>query len=183
MIGLSIRIIADMRWTMKLFNGSGSAFAVGPQSASPGCCSSQLELRVFLSMVSKICKVRMVRADSRLKNLVIHHNYQRGLSTLKVACMIVIYMLFFSHTCFNRLDLPPYKDYESLEQKLTLAVEYVYKYCISSCTVWLTSFAERLLASARSKLLYVSRIWMTGTDLLHSDLFVFITLYDFASPR
>ena len=30
-----------------------------------------------------------------------------------------------SHTCFNRIDLPPYKDYESLEQKLTLAVEYV----------------------------------------------------------
>lgn len=31
-----------------------------------------------------------------------------------------------SHTCFNRLDLPPYKDYESLEQKLTLAVECVF---------------------------------------------------------
>jgi hypothetical protein len=28
-----------------------------------------------------------------------------------------------SHTCFNRIDLPPYKDYESLEYKLTLAVE------------------------------------------------------------
>ncbi|TDL27594.1 HECT-domain-containing protein [Rickenella mellea] len=28
-----------------------------------------------------------------------------------------------SHTCFNRIDLPPYRDYESLEQKLTLAVE------------------------------------------------------------
>lgn len=28
-----------------------------------------------------------------------------------------------SHTCFNRLDLPPYKDFASLEQKLTLAVE------------------------------------------------------------
>ncbi|KAI6036645.1 hypothetical protein BKA83DRAFT_26209 [Pisolithus microcarpus] len=28
-----------------------------------------------------------------------------------------------SHTCFNRIDLPPYKDYASLEQKLTLAVE------------------------------------------------------------
>lgn len=28
-----------------------------------------------------------------------------------------------SHTCFNRVDLPPYKDYESLRQKLTLAVE------------------------------------------------------------
>lgn len=28
-----------------------------------------------------------------------------------------------SHTCFNRVDLPPYKDYDSLVQKLTLAVE------------------------------------------------------------
>ncbi|CDK27351.1 unnamed protein product [Kuraishia capsulata CBS 1993] len=28
-----------------------------------------------------------------------------------------------SHTCFNRVDLPPYKDYESLRQKLTIAVE------------------------------------------------------------
>lgn len=28
-----------------------------------------------------------------------------------------------SHTCFNRVDLPPYDDYESLKQKLTLAVE------------------------------------------------------------
>ena len=32
-----------------------------------------------------------------------------------------------SHTCFNRIDLPPYKDYASLEHKLTLAVE-----CVSS---------------------------------------------------
>ncbi|KAJ8099057.1 hypothetical protein POJ06DRAFT_255842 [Lipomyces tetrasporus] len=28
-----------------------------------------------------------------------------------------------SHTCFNRVDLPQYKDYQSLVQKLTLAVE------------------------------------------------------------
>ncbi|CUM65762.1 uncharacterized protein PRCAT00003410001 [Priceomyces carsonii] len=28
-----------------------------------------------------------------------------------------------SHTCFNRVDLPPYTTYESLKQKLTLAVE------------------------------------------------------------
>jgi hypothetical protein len=30
-----------------------------------------------------------------------------------------------SHTCFNRIDLPPYKDYATLENKLTLAVECV----------------------------------------------------------
>ncbi|KAI0049149.1 HECT-domain-containing protein [Auriscalpium vulgare] len=28
-----------------------------------------------------------------------------------------------SHTCFNRLDLPPYQDYESLEKKLRYAIE------------------------------------------------------------
>jgi E3 ubiquitin-protein ligase NEDD4 len=28
-----------------------------------------------------------------------------------------------SHTCFNRLDLPPYEDYESLETKLSFAIE------------------------------------------------------------
>lgn len=28
-----------------------------------------------------------------------------------------------SHTCFNRIDLPAYKTYESLEQKLTIAVD------------------------------------------------------------
>lgn len=28
-----------------------------------------------------------------------------------------------SHTCFNRLDLPPYPDYESLESKLLFAIE------------------------------------------------------------
>ncbi len=30
-----------------------------------------------------------------------------------------------SHTDFNRIDLPPYKDYASLEQNLTLVVERV----------------------------------------------------------
>ncbi|KAJ2787768.1 NEDD4 E3 ubiquitin-protein ligase [Coemansia interrupta] len=28
-----------------------------------------------------------------------------------------------SHTCFNRIDLPPYPDYETLSSKLTLAIE------------------------------------------------------------
>ncbi|VDP93835.1 unnamed protein product [Echinostoma caproni] len=28
-----------------------------------------------------------------------------------------------SHTCFNRLDLPPYRSYEQLKSKLTMAIE------------------------------------------------------------
>ena len=38
-----------------------------------------------------------------------------------------------SHTCFNRIDLPPYKDYATLENKLTLAVEYVHQHTASRC--------------------------------------------------
>lgn len=38
-----------------------------------------------------------------------------------------------SHTCFNRIDLPPYKDYATLEHKLTLAVEYVHPRSMSRC--------------------------------------------------
>lgn len=33
-----------------------------------------------------------------------------------------------SHTCFNRLDLPPYQDYESLESKLLFAIECAFLY-------------------------------------------------------
>lgn len=28
-----------------------------------------------------------------------------------------------SHTCFNRVDLPPYKDFDSLQKKMTIAIE------------------------------------------------------------
>ena len=40
-----------------------------------------------------------------------------------------------SHTCFNRLDLPPYEDYESLERKLRFAIECVLPFIFSSCGV------------------------------------------------
>ena len=32
-------------------------------------------------------------------------------------------MLPKSHTCFNRLDLPPYTDYNSMVSKVTMAIE------------------------------------------------------------
>lgn len=55
-----------------------------------------------------------------------------------------------SHTCFNRIDLPPYKDYASLEQKLTLAVEYVH---IVSYRHWkLNVILEKLSALAKSNI-------------------------------
>lgn len=61
-----------------------------------------------------------------------------------------------SHTCFNRIDLPPYKDYASLEQKLTLAVEYVH--IILFRHERLNIILEKLSALAKSNisLLYLS---------------------------
>ena len=52
-----------------------------------------------------------------------------------------------SHTCFNRIDLPPYKDYASLEHKLTLAVECVFP-CYSSIFIFIisTSLSGKRLA-------------------------------------
>ena len=60
-----------------------------------------------------------------------------------------------SHTCFNRIDLPPYKDYATLEQKLTLAVECVilsFLVVVShSNAVFVFVSAERRLDSAKSR--------------------------------
>lgn len=44
-----------------------------------------------------------------------------------------------SHTCFNRLDLPPYTDYESLEQKLLFAIECVAVFLFRSNPILLTT--------------------------------------------
>ncbi|KAN0132216.1 hypothetical protein V8E53_009982 [Lactarius tabidus] len=46
-----------------------------------------------------------------------------------------------SHTCFNRLDLPPYEDYESLERKLRFAIECVHSF--------FSHFAFRVLMGVR----------------------------------
>ncbi len=54
-----------------------------------------------------------------------------------------------SHTCFNRIDLPPYKDYASLEHKLTLAVEYVVSVICDDFL--LTFWLGKLLGSGKSE--------------------------------
>lgn len=86
-----------------------------------------------------------------------------------------------SHTCFNRIDLPPYKDYASLEHKLTLAVEYVH--IVFSLYDMLTINAEKLSASAKSNitLLYLSSCIPHRSRIVY---FSFIICYHFdkASP-
>ncbi len=57
-----------------------------------------------------------------------------------------------SHTCFNRIDLPPYKDYASLEYKLTLAVECVsLSHALMGCLPLIYMSIERLSASDKSR--------------------------------
>lgn len=60
-----------------------------------------------------------------------------------------------SHTCFNRIDLPPYKDYASLEHKLTLAVECVsFALPLWECLPLINVPVERLLALGRNRLYF-----------------------------
>lgn len=57
----------------------------------------------------------------------------RGVKRSKRVCVIDIHVrisyettflwIFRAHTCFNRLDLPLYRSYEELLEKLTFAVE------------------------------------------------------------
>ena len=82
-----------------------------------------------------------------------------------------------SHTCFNRIDLPPYKDYASLEQKLTLAVEYVH---IVSYRHWkLNVILEKLSALAKSNIHSFVFIIMHTTPNLVYRISIFIICHPF----
>ena len=58
-----------------------------------------------------------------------------------------------SHMCFNRLDLPPYENYESLERKLHFAIEYVSLYLTCGFVLTNVSFVgrQRTLGKSRAK--------------------------------
>lgn len=71
-----------------------------------------------------------------------------------------------SHTCFNRLDLPPYKSYDQLVEKLNYAIEetegfgqeweitFILYYYYVHFTIW-NSFNPRLKEEKQHKL----KIW------------------------
>jgi hypothetical protein len=109
----------------KLSNGSGNVFAAGHRSASRGCCNSLPEHLVYLSMASKIFRGQTDRDDLRLRRVVTRASYPRvTLASTEYAMPVFSLIPGIKLTPFQ-IDLPPYTDYESLEQKLTLAVECV----------------------------------------------------------
>lgn len=101
MTGASIQGTVAMGRMTKSSSGSVNVLAAGYQKGSPIYCSSQQALAAFLSMASRIYRVLPGRSALPSKS---RENYQ-------------------SHTCFNRIGLPQYKDHASLEQELMLAVE------------------------------------------------------------
>jgi hypothetical protein len=56
-----------------------------------------------------------------LKDVIVHAT--GVLSIERLIIIIIIIIIFRAHTCFNRLDLPPYPTPEILYEKLLLAVE------------------------------------------------------------
>jgi hypothetical protein len=84
-----------------------------------------------------------------------------------------------SHTCFNRLDLPPYEDIKTLEDKLRLAIEYV-PLAFSFCTHFLTfSFIGKQKVSDKSKGEGL-KIFTLIVKIVHSTqtMFLFLPLSD-----
>lgn len=83
-----------------------------------------------------------------------------------------------SHTCFNRIDLPPYKDYATLEQKLTLAVEWVdVIVCLRSCA---DLSSGKPLDSARSRAEQIMDSCFIYRSLFREDLWL---MYNYWSLR
>ena len=77
-------------------------------------------------MALKIFKVAMAREDLQSKNRVQTRHYPNhipGEYTLPSPDLPKETPPLTCVTSFNRLDLPEYKDFESLSQKLTIAVE------------------------------------------------------------
>lgn len=104
-------------------NASCSVSGAGMLNRSLGCCSLLRVLRVFRSMGSKICKAVTVREDLRLKRLESPINYPSRTHGTYPVSYAILSPYINSYTSFNRLDLPPYKTFDALNNKLTIAVE------------------------------------------------------------
>ncbi|XP_006458828.1 hypothetical protein AGABI2DRAFT_147171, partial [Agaricus bisporus var. bisporus H97] len=104
MTGLNIPIIAVMNNLMRSSNGSGNVFVLGLRNGNPvfqfATGTSRIPVNGFKDLQGSDGPRRFTIEKSGDPS-----------------------QLPKSHTCFNRIDLPPYKDYASLEYKLTLAVE------------------------------------------------------------
>ena len=76
-----------------------------------------------------------------------------------------------SQTCFNRLDLPPYEDYESLERKLRFAIECVSLYFTCEFVLTDAGFVgrRRALVKSRVKKGPDSVCWDTGNNVTFSQ--------------
>jgi hypothetical protein len=121
--GRSTPITAVTPKTMRLFKTSGSVFAAGMPSKSPVYCNSLQVLHVSLSTVSRISRVAMGRDDlqsRRRASLISCQSRIHGM--LPRYSMFICSKANMKHS-FNRLDLPGYKTFEALNQKLTIAVE------------------------------------------------------------
>lgn len=99
-----------------------SVFEVGTQNKSRDCCNSLQVPRVFLSMDLKIYKAATAPEGLRLRRLANRINYPS-----LTHGMYYIHKIWrctgLTLISFNRLDLPPYKSFDALNQKLTIAVE------------------------------------------------------------
>jgi len=110
----------------------GRRYGHGMRRKSLGCYSLRRGLRGFRLMGSRICRAVMGLVGLRSRKLEISVNFLKLiLGTLPpfVPCRYHGHVFAPSFYCvsglfsFNRIDMPPYKSYDQLVAKLSLAVE------------------------------------------------------------
>jgi hypothetical protein len=126
--GRSIRIIVDTRNKTRSSSTSGNAFDPGTQNRSPDYCSSPREHLASLSTGSRISRGATVLDGSLLRNREMSMLFPSLILGMSFSTSVAVPIFASSYTdilsfSFNRLDLPPYKSYEALENKLSIAVE------------------------------------------------------------
>lgn len=123
-----------VRWIRLWCSGSGRSSSRTVRSWGPDCFSSSRDRREFRYRDSKPCKVH-----NSNPNFPIAPNWrpiffvvptESGSTGASGPRLFTIHLIDApcenlpkAHTCFNRLDLPPYPSYEKMYEKLTQAVE------------------------------------------------------------
>ena len=78
---------------------------------------------MFPMKASRHSEVAVVPNDSVLTSLTMLPACLGGCVMIGAYLLQILFLLYRSHTCFNRLDLPPYSSFEILFEKLRTAVE------------------------------------------------------------
>lgn len=115
--------------------------------------------------------------------------YWKRFDDFKIICLFIIFFFFFtlcSFPSFNRLDLPPYKSYEQLKEKLMFAIEETEGFGQEWQKPWAVFFFFTWLKDKRTPVLKSGSLLSKGlvfslngaNALTHANIHTYTRLWD-----